>query len=185
MLRSLMGGVAAIAMVAGTACAQDSGNSTYYSRTITQTSPFGTSRSTTTTTSRSQAPMVDEDADADADDGPPPAMAAVPPPPPPGYERSYDEQSADVGPSSEETTTTHRVDPDGSETHIYQRRQTFTGQDQQLGARTTTQTRTHVTSSGPPVVYAPTQVAPGPAPVMNLPPHQYSTTTTTVTHDEQ
>ncbi|MGH6980215.1 MAG: hypothetical protein ACREFC_03325, partial [Stellaceae bacterium] len=88
-----------------------------------------------------------------------------------------------VGPRSVETTTTRRVDPDGLETHTYQRRQTFTDRDQELGARTTTQTQTHTTSYGPPVVYAPTQAAPGPAPVMELPPHQYSTTTTTVTHD--
>lgn len=192
MLRSLMGGVAVLALIAGTAYAQDS-NSTYYSRTITQTSPFGASRSTTTTTTRSEAPMADGD-DVDAD-VPPPMAAVPPPPPPPGYDRGYDEQSADIGPAppppgavgpgSEETTTTRRYDPDGSETHTYQRRQTYYDGDGQLSARTTTQTRSHVMGYGPPVVYAPTQDAAGPSPSLDLPPRQYNTTTTTVTHDEE
>lgn len=188
MVRSLLASVAAIALMTGAAYAQDS-NTTYYSRTITNSTPFGASRTTTVTTS--QARVVEEDVDAEA---PPPAPLADAPPPPP---RAYDEQSADIGdppPPSDEApiyrreTTTRQINPDGSamnRTDTVQKRQTFYDNDQQLSAHSTTETHSNIVTYGPPVVYAPNAGAAGPSPVVVLPPDQYRTTTTTIRHDEE
>lgn len=189
MVRSLLASVAAIALMTGAAYAQDS-NTTYYSRTITNSTPFGSSRTTTVTTS--QAPAVDEDIDAEAPPPPPPPMAEAPPPPP----RVYDEQSADIGepppppdeaPTYSRETTTRQINPDGTalnRTDTVQRRQTFYDNDRQLSARTTTETHSNIVTYGPPVVYAPNAAAAGPSPSVVLPPDRYTTTTTTIRRDE-
>jgi hypothetical protein len=176
MIRNLLTGVAALALMTGAAYAQDSN---YYSdtRSVTSTTPFGSSRTVTTTTSQAAAP-VGEDVDA----------APMPPPPPPGY----DEQSADLGdappppPNYRSETTTRQLDPYGNEidrTQTVQKRQTFYDGDGELTARTTTQTRNRVTTYGPPVVYRPSAAMVGPSPSTDLPPYQRTTTTTTITDD--
>ncbi len=186
MIRSLMVGVAAVALLTGAAYAQDS---TYYNRrTETVTTPFGSSQTVTTTTSHAQPP-IDEDADV-AVPPPPPPVAAAPPPPP-----AYDEQSADIGEppppppppgNYDRTMTTRQIGPDGVEsdrTDSYRQHQTFYDANEELGVRTT-RTRTHATSYGPAPVYAPNSVAAGPSPDIDLPPYQRRTTTTTTTTTE-
>ena len=176
MIRNLLAGVAALALMTGAAYAQDSN---YYSdtRSVTSTTPFGSSRTVTTTTSRSLAPAGD---DVDA--------AQMPPPPPVGY----DEQSADISdsdapppPTYRRETTTRQFDPYGNEvdrTDTVQKRQSFYDGDGELSAHTTTQTQSRVTTYGPPVVYRPSAVVAGPSPSMDLPPYQ-RTMTTTITDD--
>ena len=93
---------------------------------------------------------------------------------------------APVPPPDYQRTTTY-YGPDGVRTqHIerVRRRQIFYDGNGQLSAHTTT-TRTHSVTYGPAPVYAPAPIAAVPAPAMDLPPNQYSTTTTTVTHEEE
>ncbi|HEX4114142.1 MAG TPA: hypothetical protein VH020_16535 [Stellaceae bacterium] len=170
MIRSLIGGVAAIALLAGVAHAQDS--TTYYNRTTTTTTfPFGETYRSTTTTTAPSAP-VNEDVEAQPMP-PPPPMAEIPPPP--------DEQSADIGvppppppgsaPGYTRETTTRQVDPYGNETDrtdtVQQNRSYY---DESSNANT--QTRSTVTN------YAP-------SPPLPLVPGQTTTTTTTTTDDDE
>jgi hypothetical protein len=103
MIRNLLAGATALTLITAGAYAQDS---TYYSntRTVTQTSPFGSSRTVTTTTS--EPPQADYDgANAVADLPPPPES------PPPDYARTT--TTTEYGPNGLETrrtTTTTRTD---------------------------------------------------------------------------
>jgi hypothetical protein len=98
MIRNLLAGATALTLMTGAAYAQDS---TYYSntRSVTQTSPFGSSRTVTTTTS--QAPSANDAADG----------VAASPPPPPDYARTT--TTTEYGPdgvATRRTTTTTRTD---------------------------------------------------------------------------
>ncbi len=183
MVRNLLAGMAALALMSGAAFAQDS---TYYRRTETVSTPFGTSETRTTTTRTHSAPNYEED--MDAAQAPPPGPVVQQPP-------IYDEQSADVGtppppepPSNyDQVTTTRRIGPDGVETRrtdSYRKRQTFYDANGELSARTTTTTKSDSTRYGPAPVYTPNPVAAGPAPSVDLPPYRSRTTTTTTTTED-
>jgi hypothetical protein len=172
MIRNLLAGAAALALMTGAAYAQDSN---YYSstRTVTQTSPFGLSRVVTTTTS--EAPPVvppplsgDDEAYDDATN----AVAGPQQPPPPDYAQ---------------TTTTTEYGPDGVETQRterYHRQQTLYDGNGALSAHTTT-TRTNSVTYGPAPVYMPNAAAVGPSPSIEMPPpFRLTTVTTNTTTDE-
>jgi len=134
MIRGLIGGIAAVALMSGAAAAQDS---SYYHKTTTLTTPFGSSsRSTTTTTATAPGP-VDEPAIGEptrigAPDMAPPNdgqyeeqsadVGSMPPPPPPGSAPSYrvetmtrrvtDPAPIQLVPSRTTTTTTTTRDDD-------------------------------------------------------------------------
>ncbi len=132
---------------------------------MTQTNPFGSSRTVTTTTSQAlPLPSGDDGADYDSAN----AVADLPPPPeapPPDYAR---------------TTTTTEYGPNGVETERtdrYQRQQS-PYPNGELSTHTTT-TRTNGVTYGPPPVYTPNAAAAGPAPSIDMPPPYGQTTVIT------
>jgi hypothetical protein len=171
MIRHLLVGAAALTLMTGGASAQDS---TYYSntRTVTQTNPFGSSRTVTTTTSQAlPLPSGDDGTDYDSAN----AVADLPPPPeapPPNYAPP---------PDYARTTTTTEYGPNGVETQRtdrYQRQQGLYDPNGELSTHTTT-TRTNSVTYGPPPVYTPNAAAVGPSPSIEMPPPYGQTTVIT------
>lgn len=172
MIRPLLAGAAALTLMTGAAYAQDS---TYYSntRTVTQTTPFGSSRTVTTTTSQAPQPLPygasGDDYDSAVADLPP--APAAPPPnyaPPPDYARST--TTTQYGPNGVETQRTDR----------YQSQQGLYDPNGELSTHTTT-TRTNSMTYGPPTVYTPNPATVGPSPTIDMPPRPYGQTTV-ITH---
>jgi hypothetical protein len=177
MIRQLLLGAAALTLMTGAAYAQDS---TYYynTRTVTQTTPFGSSRTVTTTTSQAlPLPSGNDGADYDSAN----AAADLPPPPaapPPNYAPP---------PDYAHTTTTTEYGPNGVETQRtdrYLRQQSPYDPNGELSTHTTT-TRTNNVTYGPPPVYSPNAAAAGPSPGIDMPrPYGQTTVITHSTTDE-